>query len=64
MDVLEHVIFADFSHTPAIFLAEGLTKIVPPGLVKFHLSGKESASVECFLKMAFQYMQRKQQPLL
>ena len=55
IDKLEHVIFANFSHEPAIELAETLAKIVPPGLVKFHFSDNGSASVECALKMAFQY---------
>ena len=55
LDKLEHVIFANFSHEPAIALAETLAKIVPPGLVKFHFSDNGSAAVECALKMAFQY---------
>lgn len=55
LDRLEHVIFANFSHEPAISLCEQLSKIVPKGLAKFNFSDNGSASVECALKMAFQY---------
>lgn len=52
---LEHVIFANFSHEPAIKLCEELLKILPKGLVKFNFSDNGSASVECALKMSLQY---------
>ncbi len=52
---LEHVIFANFTHEPAIRLCEALSEIVPRGLTKFNFSDNGSASVECALKMAFQY---------
>ncbi|MCC8135379.1 MAG: adenosylmethionine--8-amino-7-oxononanoate transaminase [Ruminococcus sp.] len=55
LDSLEHVIFADFTHKPAIELCEQLMKIIPKGLTKFNFSDNGSASVECALKMAFQY---------
>lgn len=55
LDSLEHVIFANLSHKPAINLCEELIKIVPQGLCKFNFSDNGSASVECALKMAFQY---------
>lgn len=55
LDQLEHVIFANFSHRPAIELCEQLSQILPQGLVKFNFSDNGSASVECALKMAFQY---------
>jgi adenosylmethionine---8-amino-7-oxononanoate aminotransferase len=55
LDKLEHVIFANFSHEPAIMLAEQLMEIVPKGLGKFNFSDNGSASVECALKMCFQY---------
>lgn len=55
LDKLEHVIFANFSHEPAITLCEELSKIVPKGLTKFNFSDNGSASVECALKMSFQY---------
>ncbi|MGN0144231.1 MAG: adenosylmethionine--8-amino-7-oxononanoate transaminase [Clostridium sp.] len=56
LDTLEHVIFANFSHEPAIRLCQELDKIVPKGLKKYNFSDNGSAAVECSLKMAFQYM--------
>lgn len=58
LDRLEHVIFANFTHEGAIRLAEELTEILPEGLVRFNFSDNGSASVECALKMAFQYQQQ------
>lgn len=55
LEDIEHVIFANFSHRPAIELCENLIKILPKGLCKFNFSDNGSASVECALKMAFQY---------
>lgn len=55
LDRLEHVIFADFTHKAAVELCESLIKIIPKGLAKFNFSDNGSASVECALKMAFQY---------
>lgn len=55
LNKLEHVIFANFSHEPAIELCELLSANLPKGLTKFHFSDNGSASVECALKMAFQY---------
>ena len=52
---LEHVIFANFSHEPAITLCEQLMEIIPTGLSKFNFSDNGSAAVECALKMSFQY---------
>lgn len=55
LDRLEHVIFANFSHSPAIELCESLVEILPKGLVRFNFSDNGSASIECALKMSFQY---------
>jgi adenosylmethionine-8-amino-7-oxononanoate aminotransferase len=55
LDHLEHVMFATFSHEPAIKLCETLSKIVPQGLTKFYFSDDGSTAVECALKMSFQY---------
>lgn len=55
LESLEHVIFANFSHKPAIKLCEQLMEIIPKGLSKFNFSDNGSAAVECALKMAFQY---------
>lgn len=55
LDSLEHVIFANFTHEPAIRLCEELSEIIPKGLTKFNFSDNGSAAVECALKLAFQY---------
>ena len=55
IDKLEQVIFSNFSHEPAIRLAEELSRIVPKGLTKFHFNDNGSASIEVALKLSFQY---------
>lgn len=62
IDALEHVIFANFTHEPAIRLCEELMKIIPRGLCKFNFSDNGSAAVECSLKMAFQYQYQTGKP--
>lgn len=62
IDCLEHVIFANFSHEPAITLCEELSKIIPKGLTKFNFSDNGSAAIECALKMAFQYQYQTGKP--
>lgn len=62
LDTLEHVIFANFSHEPAIELCERLMKIIPKGLAKFNFSDNGSAAVECALKMSFQYQYQTGHP--
>ena len=55
IDELEHVIFANFSNKRAIELCEKLIKVLPSGLCKFNFSDNGSASIECAMKMSFQY---------
>ncbi len=52
---LEHVIFAGFTHLPAVELCEGLKEILPLELSRFFFSDNGSTSVEVALKMAYQY---------
>jgi adenosylmethionine---8-amino-7-oxononanoate aminotransferase len=52
---LEHVIFAGFTHKPAIELSTNLLSILPAGQKKIFFSDNGSTSVEVALKMAFQY---------
>jgi adenosylmethionine-8-amino-7-oxononanoate aminotransferase len=52
---LEHVIFAGFTHEPAIDLAEKLVAITPPGLDKVFFADNGSSAVEVALKMSFHY---------
>jgi adenosylmethionine-8-amino-7-oxononanoate aminotransferase len=55
LDTLEHVIFAGFTHPPAIELAEELVRITPPGLERVFLADNGSAAIEVALKMSFHY---------
>ena len=57
LDSLEHVLFAGFTHKPAILLAERLAGITPSGLTKTFFSDDGSTAVETALKMSFQYWQ-------
>jgi len=52
---LEHVIFAGFTHEPAIELAEKLVAITPPGLDKVFFADNGSSAIEVALKMSFHY---------
>ena len=55
LDSLEHVLFAGFTHKPAIILAEKLVSITPKSLTKVFFSDNGSTAVETALKMSFQY---------
>ena len=52
---LEHVIFAGFTHMPAIDLSVNLLSILPQNQKKIFFSDNGSTAVEVGLKMAFQY---------
>jgi adenosylmethionine-8-amino-7-oxononanoate aminotransferase len=54
-NVLEHVIFADFTHAPAVDLAERLLSLLPGNLSKVFYSDNGSTAVEAALKIALQY---------
>jgi adenosylmethionine-8-amino-7-oxononanoate aminotransferase len=55
LDRLEHVIFAGFTHEPAVELAEELVRITPKGLDRVFLADNGSAAIEVALKMSFHY---------
>ncbi len=55
LDRLEQVIFAGFSHEPAILLAEELLRVAPPGLARVFYADNGSSAVEVALKMSFHY---------
>ncbi|MCM3163429.1 adenosylmethionine--8-amino-7-oxononanoate transaminase [Metabacillus litoralis] len=59
---LEHVIFANFTHEPAILLAEKLVKYTPKGLNKVFFADNGSSAIEVALKMSFQYHMQKNKP--
>lgn len=52
---LEHVIFAGFTHQPAVRLCEQLQQLLPPQLCRFFFSDNGSTAVEVAMKMAYQY---------
>lgn len=52
---LEHVIFAGFTHEPAVQLAERLLTILPAHQSKVFYSDNGSTAVEVAIKMAIQY---------
>lgn len=52
---LEHVIFAGFTHEPAIILSENVLSILPDNQSKVFFSDNGSTAVEVALKMTFQY---------
>lgn len=62
VEKLEHVIFAGFTHKPAIELAEKLIQITPDELTKVFYSDNGSTAVEVALKMAYQYWQQSEKP--
>ncbi len=52
---LNHVMFAGFTHEPAIRLAEELVRIAPAGLERVFFAGDGASAVEIALKMSFHY---------
>ncbi|MGI4851102.1 MAG: adenosylmethionine--8-amino-7-oxononanoate transaminase [Janthinobacterium lividum] len=52
---LEHVIFAGFTHQPAVMLCEQLQQLLPSQLCRFFFSDNGSTAVEVAMKMAYQY---------
>jgi adenosylmethionine-8-amino-7-oxononanoate aminotransferase len=59
---LEHVIFAGFTHEPAIQLAENLLSILPENQARIFFSDNGSTAVEVALKMAFQFWYNQGRP--
>lgn len=57
--VLEHVIFAGYTHEPAEELVDILSQHLPKSLSKFFFSDNGSTAVEVALKMAYQYFLNK-----
>ena len=56
---LQQVIFAGFTHRPAIELAEKLTKVLPGNFSKIFYSDNGSTATEVAIKMALQYWVNK-----
>ena len=56
---LEQVLFAGFTHRPAVSLAEKLVNILPKNLSRVFYSDNGSTSVEIAMKVAIQYWYNK-----
>lgn len=59
---LDHVMFAGFTHEPAVALAEALLSAAPPGLGRVFYADCGSAAVEVALKLSFQARQQRGEP--
>src|SRR5574344_154832 len=59
---IEHILLADFTHKPAIELAERLVKLAGEPFSKVFYSDDGSTAVEVAIKMAYQYWYQKGQP--
>ncbi|WP_330383744.1 adenosylmethionine--8-amino-7-oxononanoate transaminase [Romboutsia hominis] len=57
-NTLEHTIFANFSHKPAINLCEKIINITPDRLDKVFFGDNGSSAIEISLKLSFQYHQQ------
>ena len=55
MQQLDHVVFAGFTHEPAVKLSEELIKILPKNQQKIFFSDNGSTAVDVAIKMALQY---------
>ncbi|WP_452224832.1 adenosylmethionine--8-amino-7-oxononanoate transaminase [Lacinutrix chionoecetis] len=55
MQELDHVVFAGFTHEPAVKLSEELIKILPDNQEKIFFGDNGSTSVEIGIKMAMQF---------
>ncbi len=62
LEQLEHVIFAGFTHQPAIEVAERLRVLTPSGLSRCFFADNGSAAVEVAVKMSFHYWRNMGQP--
>lgn len=56
---LEQVMFAGFTHAPAVRLAARLAALMPEGLTRVFFSDNGSTAVEAALKIAWQYWRNK-----
>lgn len=58
---LEHVVFANCTHQPAVELAERLVDALPPGLSRVFYSDNGSTAVEVAMKLSVQYWRNRGQ---
>ena len=62
LQTLEHVIFAGFTHQPAVELAERLLTILPGQAARIFYSDNGSTATEVAVKMSLQYWRNKGTP--
>jgi len=62
LDQLDHVIFAGFTHEPAVELAERLCALAPPGLTRCLYADNGSSAVEMALKLSHHYWRNVGKP--
>jgi adenosylmethionine-8-amino-7-oxononanoate aminotransferase len=62
LEALPHVMFAGFTHEPALQLAERLTALAPPGLNRCFFADSGSAAIEIAVKMSYHYWQNRGRP--
>ena len=55
LQVLDQVVFAGFTHEPAVKLSEALIEILPDNQQKLFFSDNGSTAVDVAIKMALQY---------
>ena len=60
--LLDHVMFAGFTHEPAVALAEALLAAAPPGYGRVFFADCGSAAVEVALKLSFQRRRQSGEP--
>lgn len=61
LQMLEHVIFAGFTHPQAVKLAENLLSIIPKNQTKIFYSDNGSTAVEVAIKMCLQFWSNQNQ---
>lgn len=59
---LDHVMFAGFTHAPAVELATRLLDLAPPGYGKVFFSDSGSSAVEIAMKLSYQARRQQGQP--
>jgi len=62
LEALPHVMFAGFTHEPALQLAERLAALAPPGLNRCFFADSGSAAIEVAVKMSYHYWQNRGRP--
>lgn len=62
LNELEHVIFAGFTHEPAVEVAESLLRLAPPGLSRCFYADNGSSAIEVAVKMSYHYWRNSGRP--